>query len=545
MKADPIRYAKYLRYSRVHGDQELDSIKNQEKVIDEFVNKKLDRGENWTLHDVYVDVDCSGANFNRPGFLQLKDAVISGNIDVIISKDISRLGRNIATEVYLSELFPRYNTSFIGVSDEVNSGDDKNILERQIKTVMNEHYCRDISNKVRSSFYAMMAEGKYIGSSEPYGFLRDEADKHRLVVDENVKPVILEIVDLYLKGHGFSGVAKILNDKELPPLTPSTYKKARGSNYENKRVGADKWSPSTIRKILTDPIYNGTMVQRKFEKINFKLKTRKETPDEKKIKVENAVEKIIDDKNWDLVQKKIELRSKSIGPGKQVKKSDSAKTKWDEPINVYSGILFCDDCGSKMAYRKDRDLYMCTTYAKYGKNHCSNHHIKTKEINQVIVKVIDILNRLTLKIPELIEDINKINYRKRIRKSEKLENKIQMIQDRIIVIDKTLKVLREEFVEEKISQAEYQQAKQEYQEEKANLNRELDRGLIPSNILQAEDGGFLDIDYCDFADLEKIYKEHFKIETLEKSLLFKIINKIMVGKNKKITKIIFNCKSPF
>ena len=530
-----IKYVKYLRYSRAHGDKEPDSINNQEKIIDDYVNKKIKEGEDWILYEVYIDIDCSGANFNRPEFLRMKEDIQAGEIDVVLSKDISRFGRNIATEVYFSEIFPKYGTKFIGVTDGINSGDDGNILERQIRSVMNENYCRDISNKVKSSFYALMAEGKFIGSSEPYGFVRDFEDKHKLLVDEEVKPVILRISKLYLQGNGFSSVAKILNNEKNPPPTPTEYKKIRGINYKNNKAKKNLWSPSTIRNILTDPIYNGTLVQKKYQKINFKLKKKKRTNEERVIRIDNAVEKIIDDETWKLIQKRIKSRSKTINNSNKTK---GASVSAKNCTNIYSGLLYCNDCGTKMVYRSDRDLYMCGTYAKYGKEYCSNHNIKTKKINDVILMHLNIFNRLTIEIEKLIYEIKQ----KEEKKAEKNEQtKKKPLEDRLNNINKTLKVIREEFAASEISDEEYKTTRQDYQKEKKYIEEELRK---IDNISREKSEVLVNLEEK-LEDLEKTYNDFFMIKSLNRELIMKLVDQIFIGENESITELKLNVSSLF
>ncbi|UMZ74863.1 recombinase family protein [Natranaerofaba carboxydovora] len=528
-----IKYVKYLRYSRAHGDTEPDSINNQEKIIDEFVSQKIKEGEDWILYEVYIDIDCSGANFNRPGFLKMKEDIQAGEIDVVLSKDISRFGRNIATEVYFSEIFPKYGTKFIGVTDGINSGDDGNILERQIRSVMNENYCRDISNKVKSSFYALMAEGKFIGSSEPYGFVRAPEDKHKLLVDEKVKPVILRIAKLYLQGNGFSSVAKILNNDKNPPFTPTEYKKIRGINYKNNKASKNLWSPSTIRNILTDPIYNGTLVQKKYQKINFKLKNKKRTNEEKVIRIDNAVEKIIDDETWKLIQKRIKSRSKTVDNSNKPKGINEKNC-----TNIYSGLLYCNDCSSKMVYRSDRDLYMCGTYAKYGKKYCTNHNIKTKKINEVILTQLNILNKLTINIERLISNIAKRNCNQQNHQSTKRKQ----LEDRLNNINKTLKVIREEYAAGEISAEDYRSTRQDYQKEKEDLDEKLLQ--TRADISQEKGKSLINLEQKS-ENYEKIYRDYFMITSLDRELVIKLVDQIIIGENETLIEIKFNTSSPF
>ncbi|ACB83990.1 recombinase family protein [Natranaerobius thermophilus] len=522
-----IKYAKYMRYSRVDGDREKESIQNQDKIIENYIkDRETKYNEKWLLVGEYVDLDYTGSNFNRPEFLKMKEEVENDKIDVIISKDASRFGRNVATEVYFEEIFPKYRTRFIGVVDNVDTASENQAFERKIRGLMNENYCSDISQKVKSSLKTKMIEGKFIGASPPYGFERDLDDKHKLIVDEEVRPIILKIVDLYLKGYGFSAIAKILNAEKIP--SPSAYKKMKKSNYKNPRANRRLWSPSTIRKILTEPIYNGTLVQGKHPKINYKINSRKKSGESELIKVDNAVEKIIDDETFELVGKKINSRSKNV------KNNDSPSVL---PDNVYSGLVYCEDCGSKMVYRSDRDMYMCGTYAKYGKKYCSNHNIKTKVINEVVIEQLNLIIKLTIDIRTLLNDIKK-KYQE-VSGKDVIEIKRKKRENRLKTLKESLKILREEYADGIIDQEEYKETRSEYVNEINTIENELGKLQVSSSKESVINDWEEKV-----KDLEKFYNNFLKINKIDREIALKLIDTITVGTDQ-ISEIKFAGASPF
>lgn len=525
------RYAKYLRYSKVHGDREPDSIKNQELIIDNYVKKRIEEtGESWILQDVYVDINYTGTNFMRPEFLRMKEDIEAAKIDVVISKDCSRFGRNVATEVYFSEIFPKHGVIFIGVVDNIDTSNDSQILERQLKGIVNESYSRDISTKVRSAMYAKMAEGKYVASCVPYGFLRDPNDKHKLIVDENVRPVILRITKLYLEGYGFQTIARILNDEPGGPPSPALYKEQKGLRYYNKNAQRGLWSISTVRKILTNEIYNGTLIQHRVAGISFKVKKKKKVPEEEQIKVEGAVEKIIDDETWGLIQGKIKMRSKVV------KNSHTSKIL---PQNLYSGVVFCEDCGSQMNYRSDRDVYACGTYTKYGKKYCTNHYIKTKDINKVVLMQLEIINKLTIEVKQLYEDIKEKHQEKQTANIVFI--KIKQCQKRIDTINNALKILREERADGEIDEDEYRKTRSEYMQEMDDLQNEL--GKLNN---KAKNSSLVFLEWEEkIEDIEKTYEQYFSIKELDRELILRLIDKITISEDRRISEIRFKGESPF
>ena len=271
---DEYRAIAYYRLSKVDRNKkasESDSIANQRKLIQCY----LEKHPNIVLVAEADDDGYTGTNFNRPGFQKVLDAIQSGQVNCVIVKDLSRLGREyISVGAYLEQKFPDWGVRFIAINDDVdseknNAGDE---LIIPIKNIMNESYCRELSKKLRNQFRIQRGNGEFLGAFASYGYCKSPDDKHKLIIDEFAAEVVKGIFSLKMKGHSPSSIAEYLNSELILP--PSEYKKSKGLNYKSGFVSANqpKWSAVTVQRILSNPIYAGTLVQGKRGTPNYKIK---------------------------------------------------------------------------------------------------------------------------------------------------------------------------------------------------------------------------------------------------------------------------------
>lgn len=280
----------YLRLSKEDDTyNQSESILNQKDYLSDIVIKN-----GWTLVDTYVDDGFTGTNFDRPGFNMLLNDIEEKKINLVITKDLSRLGRDyIKTGYYIEQYFPEHGVRFIAVNDGIDtfSQNNSNNDLSPFKSVMNDIYAKDISKKVRSTMDNKRANGKFIGAFAPYGYVKSPENKNKLVIDPETSPIIKQIFKLYLSGYGYAKIANILNDEEVPP--PSVHK-LNNSNYKNPKLKSCLWTHETVSKILSNPTYAGNLAQNKYYKVNYKLKKLRNVPRDKWVVVENTHEPIVD-----------------------------------------------------------------------------------------------------------------------------------------------------------------------------------------------------------------------------------------------------------
>ena len=294
------RMGAYCRLSKEDAERKgaSESIENQLKVIEDYVsrNKDLELGE------VYADDGYSGLHFsNRPQFARMMEDIYRGRIQGVITKDISRLGReHIETGNYIERVFPSMNIRFISVLDGIDSLTCGNEEMAQFKTLLNDMYSRDISRKIKGALTAQKKLGMYMSGFAPYGYVKDPSDRHRFVVDEAAAETVREIFRLYLEGFSKREIAAILNERGVLP--PALYKrKVLGLNYSNARE-SPKWSYPSVDVILKNRAYIGDMVQHKTEKISYKLEKCRQIPEQDRYVVEGTHEPIIDRATFDKAQ---------------------------------------------------------------------------------------------------------------------------------------------------------------------------------------------------------------------------------------------------
>ena len=359
MQETKYRAMKYIRLSNAdeNGGVESDSVGNQRKLIDEFLSKHPEIevvGEK-------VDDGWSGILFDRPSFKEMMEEIEQGNVNCVITKDLSRFGREyIETGRYLRRIFPAYGVRFIAINDNIDtindSGDD---LAVSLKSIINDSYSRDISIKVRSVLAGKRKSGDFVGACPVYGYIRDGQNRNLLVVDEYPAGVVNEIYKLKLDGHSADRIAEMLNERGI--LSPLEYKKHKGLPHA-KGGFADsegaKWSATAIFRILNDETYTGTLIQGKVSTPNYKLKELQAKPEDEWNRVENTHEPIITKSRFDLVQKILRL--------------DTRTSPKNNRVYTFSGILICGCCGNRMTrktvpYKGNKYFYYyCPTGKKNG-----------------------------------------------------------------------------------------------------------------------------------------------------------------------------------
>lgn len=382
--SDTYRVAMYLRLSQDDEKYDKDfkaesnSISNQRLQIQDYI----DKNEEMELAKEYVDDGYSGINFERPAFKEMMEDVITGSINCIVVKDLSRFGRDyIDSGRYLQRVFPSLDIRFIALNDNYDSftaSETEKNLVIPFKNFINDNYCRDTSAKVRSVCKVKRKQGQFISNYAPYGYEKDKEDKHKIVIDKEVEYVVRKIFSMKLEGYSSYSIAKHLNDNGIP--SPMEHKKAKGIRYKTgfSTKAVAKWDTPAVNRILTNEVYIGTLQQGKREKINYKLDKVVSKNKSDWIEIEDNHEAIIDSHDFEIVQKllKCDIKAKTVG----------------EKADLFSGLLFCKDCNAQMTKKVDKRgktptvYYICSSYNK-GHN-CSRHSIKQEELQRTVLEMI-------------------------------------------------------------------------------------------------------------------------------------------------------------
>lgn len=441
----------YLRLSKEDGDfsfsgekLESDSISNQRLLIMEYLKKHPEI----TVVKEYCDDGFTGANFERPDFNKMMDAVRAGEIDCIVVKDLSRFGREyIGSGEYIQKVFPRLGIRFIAINDHYDNaqpGAADNELVLPFKNLMNDSYCRDISIKVRSNLEAKRRNGQFVGTRVVFGYMRSPDNKNQLVIDPEAAPVVQDIFKWKVEGLSPAQIADQLNTANVP--SPIEYKKAKGSKqrtcFQTKQVAL--WSAVAIYRILKNEIYTGTLVQGKTTSPNHKVKKTVTKPSNEWSRTENAHEPIIAPAQFDLVQRLMQ--------------DDTRSPVGTKGVHPFSGKIFCADCGSPMVRRVTRTggheyAYFICGGNKNDKNCCSSHSIKESVVYDTVLAVVQGHIAAAMDMAVAMTQIDNLAWEN--RELEKINAKIAF-QEEIIDKNRRLKTgAYEDFKSDFISRDEY------------------------------------------------------------------------------------------
>lgn len=372
--------ALYMRLSKDDdGACESVSIQTQRKMLRMYAEEN-----GFPIYNEYVDDGVSGTTFDRPAFKRMIQDIEDQKVNLVITKDLSRLGRDyILAGQYTEIYFPSKRVRYIAINDGYDSESPYTDIA-PFKNVINEMYARDISKKIRSAFATSMQEGAFVAAFAPYGYKRDPDDKHHLIIDETAAEIVEYIFEQAAKGVMPSKIAKTLNERAIP--TPVQYRCLMRpnlilDNYTAKR----EWTSSTITKMLRNAVYLGHMVQGKTTKVSFKSRVTVQNPKESWYVVENTHQPIVSAELFHMASRRSQQRTCA-------KKSGFT--------NIFSGIAKCADCGKNMSTvgsrRKGaRANLACGAYKLHGSKACSNHFIDYDILYQVVLKMIQNVMRLS------------------------------------------------------------------------------------------------------------------------------------------------------
>ncbi len=485
----------YTRLSREdEKDKESESIDTQKKLLLNYI-----KSQGWILFKIYVDDGFTGTNFNRPDFRNLINDIELGNVNLVITKDLSRLGRDyIETGYYLEKYFPLKNVRYIALNDGIDTFDNNNTNNDMtpFKSVFNDMYAKDISKKVRSSLLTKASSGQNIKSFLPYGYKKDEKEKNIILVDYEVSPIIQKIFEMYHTGNNKTEICRYLNKNKI--LTPLAYKR-KTTNYFNPNNKTNLWNTTMITKILRDRIYTGDLVQHKYSKLNYKTKKIIKVPEQQHIIIENNHEPIISKDIFNSVQIMLD------------KKSNEWNYSTSTP-HLLRGLVFCKKCKAKITYNKNHGKYfrcICSSYKRNGNKFCSNIHLREDTlINCVINSVKENISKF-LKYDEL-EYI--------CPSAQKDGKRLDYLYSKINEKDKLIQFLYEDKVKGIITDALFSKLSKQYEIDKKSLLIQVqEEKEINKNTIKKED--FI-------SNTKKLL--NFNSNNINRNLLIKLIDKIEV-----------------
>lgn len=369
--------ALYCRLSQEDENKgDSDSIINQKSILTKYAK---DNG--FENIEVFVDDGYSGVSFNRPDFQRLLELMEQGKVSTLITKDLSRLGRNyIEVGNYTEILFPRWNVRYIAVNDNYDSLYSESNEYAPLKNLFNEWFARDTSKKIRAAIKAKAERGERVGTVIPYGYKRDPEIKGHLLINPETAPVVKMIFSLCAEGKGPRVIANALRKKKIPK--PTMYRFMTEGIYGAVTDTEDMygWNDRTVAGILDNELYLGHTVNCRTTVVSYKDKRVIDRPESEQYRFEHTHEAIVDQTTWDIVR--------------QVRQGKRRRNSMGE-VNKYSGLLYCADCGSKLYFVRGRTMkpdafnFICSRYRKHmGEKQCTPHSIREIALDEIILEEI-------------------------------------------------------------------------------------------------------------------------------------------------------------
>ena len=455
-----LRTALYCRLSKddmAHGDSE--SIKTQRALLTQYAKE-----HGFWVVEVYVDDGWSGLNFDRPDFNRMLDDIEAGKIDVVITKDLSRLGRDHLKVGHFTEIyFPMKNVRYIAVNDCVDTANKNNDIAA-LKNVMNEFYSRDNSRKIRSSIRARAKAGLYRTSFNPIGYRKAPDNHNRLIVDKETAWIVKRIFEYANAGMGPHKIVAQFREEQVP--CPSWWLHQRGEkryaerfeNPENKY----EWSHTVIRNIINNPLYLGHTVMCKTESI-FKVGKFKKVPEAEQIRVENTHEPLVSQEIFDNANAKILSRKREDTSGN---------------VSIFSGLIKCGTCGKAMCQRywgRDRHrIFVCTTYAK-NTQRCTDHRIFYDDLYDAVLADIQYHAQLAYEDRDKAVALAiRMNAKAEGGRAKSSEGKLKQARKRYDEVTRMFDRLYEDSLSGRISNDNFTRLVDKYQTEQAQLLEQID-----------------------------------------------------------------------
>ena len=498
----------YIRLSREDGDKiESESVASQKALLERFVSENDEIG----LKEYYIDDGYSGTDFDRPAFQRMMSDAAGKKINCVIVKDLSRFGRNyVESGRYLEHVFPAFKLRFIAVNDGIDSYKNPSTMKNVIvpfKNIINDEYCRDISMKVRSALDIRRRLVIFIGFFAVLVNKTHKNDRNRLVIDDEAAATVRYIFSKFLSGYSIIGVARDLNARGV--LSPAGYKASKGLNFRSESGG---WTDCTVRRILTNEVYIGNLVQKKNEVISYKIHTAKAVDKQNRIIVKGTHEAIISKQDFDRVQSLLSRDTRTSPNEKEGK------------LSVFAGFLKCADCGRAMQKRtvrqpyKTYEYYICSTYRKMHSSMCTKHAIRAEVLEEAVLTTLNKYIAIAVDFDRLIEKINRAQ--KGGVKSKRLSAELAANEREKERSEKILLELYPDFKNGLLSRGQYLALKEKYENAVARSEKEIKR-------IKAEMQAFLDgVDGGN--EFIATFKKYNGLKELSRDILTELVENIYI-----------------
>lgn len=511
-----IYVAIYLRLSRddQNGNTESMSISNQRDMLMSYCNER-----GWKIYDIYVDDGFTGTNFERPGFQRMIGDIEEGYISVVLTKDLSRLGRNyVMTGQYTDFFFPEHGVRYVAVNDSYDSAKEDNDIA-PFKNILNEMYAKDISKKIRSARQISAKQGKFMGSKPPFGYVKSPEDRHLLVIDPPAAEIVKRLFREFAAGESGRNMATQLNAEDVD--TPAEYYFKQTGKRATRSNTLQQWGSCTILQLLRNQVYIGDMVQCKRKVSSFKTKKRLATNPDAWVIVEGTHEPIIDRFTWECVQRRLDKT-------KRQSVCNSIRATRSGDINVFSGIIRCADCGAAMAFNERVNkngtkyrFYRCSRYANSGSKSCSMHFMDADTLESIILSDIQFYAKTAVADEKkLMDRLLSFSEQERQNEEDAQGKALRDATNRISFIEDASKRLFEEKIAGNVPESLFRKMLSDYESELSGLEAKAED--IRQNVQEKVNSE------SDVKTWIKLIKECVSINSLDRATAFQLIDHVDV-----------------
>lgn len=496
-------------YCRLSKDDEQAgesiSIETQKLMLQDFCEN-----QGYSIYDIYADDGYSGLNFNRPDFMRMLEDIDSGKVNLVITKDLSRLGRDyIQTGYYTDIYFSQKRVRYIALNDGIDTERDNNDIA-PFKNILNDMYAKDLSRKVKAAKRLRACKGYFISSQTPYGYRVDPVDHNRLIVDPEAAAVVKEIYRLALAGNSLNQISGILSTRKI--IKPGVYKAQNGDTrflrYCKTDKDATKWCYQTVRAILRDRVYTGAIVNHRTEIVNYKTKETVRLPETEHIIVPNRHEALISEDDYERVQSLIGLRHRP------------KKHHYD---NVFKDLTFCAECGHRMTMMMKplkagpTPMLRCTNHYLNPEQCKHNHYIYYEDLYGTVLQRLLALEK-RLQSGELLKQLQKKAAKN--SKAGKALAEYRKIEKRLAALKKIVRTLYEDYASDLLDSDSYRSLLADYMQEQKQLSARL-------AALEASISSSANVEK-NVQKLQDVFAGNLRDEVLTANLLNRVIERIEV-----------------
>jgi DNA invertase Pin-like site-specific DNA recombinase len=489
------------------------SIENQRLLLSKFCMIS-----GWVETKVYIDDGYSGGNFQRPGFKRMVEDVKNGAINLILVKDLSRLGRDyIEVGRYTDVLFPGWGCRFVSLLDELDTSKEDNDM-LHFRSLMNDYYLKDLSNKIKTVLYAKAKNGRFFTGQAHYGYLRGDEDKHLFVIDTEAAEVVRKIFELRLDGWGYGKIAGHLNNAGIP--SPRDYSHIRkGKEIEKPTL----WMYATIRDMLRQEAYIGNLVNFKEGNLSYKDKRKFKKPESEWIRYDNAHEAIIDRETWDRVRQ-IDIAS-----------AEKSKGRRKPQQSLFGEKLFCMDCGSTLVahisvqHRKNGNIkrytsYSCYRYQLTGYATCSWHTVSENPLKTLILSELQThAQAITLDEPALLEKLKRAMALDDTKQQNLLRQEVKRLERRLDELERITAELYEDKVTRKISEVTFTALMEKNEQERQARQAQFDDTKAKLTAIEEK--------ILSVSKWAEVVRKHIQLDDLCRADVDELIDHIEIGES--------------